>query len=117
MWDFLLRSGYIPFGKGPDIDYDRICFGLISRKKGSECRIVKIDHEEVLCNERIKIVPYAQVRPSLGETQLAEADLQNAVAVYRDSFRSFLNVPDKMIPDSDYVTGSTLLVDGGYLAV
>jgi hypothetical protein len=56
LWNFHLRSGYIPFGKGPDMDYDRICFETKSRKKGDECRIVKIDHEEVLCNERIKIV-------------------------------------------------------------
>ena len=56
LWTFLLRSGYIPFGKGPDIDCDRICFDLKTRKKGDECRIVKIDHEEALCNERIKVV-------------------------------------------------------------
>jgi hypothetical protein len=56
LWNFHLRSGYIPFGKGHDMDYDRICFETKSRKKGDECRIVKIDHEEVLCNERIKIV-------------------------------------------------------------
>jgi hypothetical protein len=56
LWDFLIRSGYIPFGKGPDIDYDRVCFDIATRRKGAECRIVKIDHEEVLCHERIKIV-------------------------------------------------------------
>jgi hypothetical protein len=60
--NFLLRSGYIPFGKGPDLDYDQVCFEVKSRKKGDECRIVKIDHEEVLCNERIKIV--REVAPS-----------------------------------------------------
>jgi hypothetical protein len=56
LWTFLLRSGYIPFAKGHDMDYDRICFETKSRKKGDECRVVKIDHEEVLCNERIHIV-------------------------------------------------------------
>lgn len=53
---FLLRSGYIPFGKGPDIDYDQVCFEVKTRQKNGECRIVKIDHEEVLCHERLKIV-------------------------------------------------------------
>jgi hypothetical protein len=56
LWNFHLRSGYIPFGKGPDMDYDRICFETRTRKRGDECRIVKIDHEEALCSERITIV-------------------------------------------------------------
>jgi len=56
MWPFLLRAGYIPFGKGPHMHYDQICFETKSRKKGDECRIVQIDHEEVLCNERLKVV-------------------------------------------------------------
>lgn len=56
LWTFLLRSGYIPFGKGPDMDYDQICFETKKRKRGDECRIVKIDHEQVLVFERIKIV-------------------------------------------------------------
>jgi len=52
----LLKSGYIPFGKGPDIDYDPVCFDLKSRKKNREFSIVKLDHEEILCNQRIKVV-------------------------------------------------------------
>ena len=62
LWNFHLRSGYIPFAKGHDMDYYRIRFETKSRKKGDECRIVKIDHEEVLCNERIKIV--SELAPS-----------------------------------------------------
>jgi hypothetical protein len=52
----LIRAGYIPFGKGPDMDYDPVCFDLSARKKNSESPIVKIDHEEILCNSRIKVV-------------------------------------------------------------
>jgi hypothetical protein len=58
----LLKSGYIPFGKGPDIDYDPVCFDLKSRKKNREFKIVKIDHEKILCNERIKVV--AELAPT-----------------------------------------------------
>ena len=58
----LLKSGYIPFGKGPDIDYDPVCFDLKSRKKNREFSIVKLDHEEILCNERIKVV--AELAPT-----------------------------------------------------
>jgi hypothetical protein len=54
LWNFHLSNGYIPFAKGHD--YDRICFETKTRKKGDECRIVKIDHEGVLVNERIVIV-------------------------------------------------------------
>jgi hypothetical protein len=56
-WASLLSAGYIQFGRGPDIDYDPVCFDVNSRKKNNrECRIVKIDHEEILCNNRIKVV-------------------------------------------------------------
>jgi len=58
----LPKSGYIPFGKGPDIDYDTVCFDLKSRKKNREFSIVKLDHEEILCNERIKVV--AELAPT-----------------------------------------------------
>ncbi len=52
----LLPAGYIQFAKGPDIDYDPVCFDLNTRKKNREFGIVKIDHEEILCNYRIKVV-------------------------------------------------------------
>jgi hypothetical protein len=59
---FLLKNGFIPFGKGTDMDYDPICFDLRARKKNREFEIVKLDHEEILCNERIRVV--AKVAPS-----------------------------------------------------
>ena len=52
----LLRNGFVPFGKGPDVDYDPVCFDISSRAKNGDCRVVKIDHEEILCNSRIRIV-------------------------------------------------------------
>jgi hypothetical protein len=62
IWGALLPAGYIQFGKGPDMDYDPVCFDIKSRKKNGDCRIVKIDHEEILCNNRIKLV--AELAPS-----------------------------------------------------
>ena len=50
-----MPAGFLPFGKGPDIDYDPVCFDVSSRKKGREMRIVKIDHEEILCNHKVKV--------------------------------------------------------------
>jgi hypothetical protein len=62
LWTQLSRSGYIPFGKGSGGDYDPVCFDLKTRKKSSDCRVVKINHEEVLCNNRIKVVD--EIAPS-----------------------------------------------------
>ena len=59
---FLLKNGFIPFGKGTDMDYDPVCFDLTSRKKNREFEIVKLDHEEILRSERIRVV--AKLAPS-----------------------------------------------------
>jgi hypothetical protein len=39
-----------------------------SRKQGGDCRIVKIDHEQILCNYRVKIV--SELAPSFYELVL-----------------------------------------------
>jgi hypothetical protein len=63
IWSALTKSGYIQFGRGPDMDYDPVCFDLSSRKKHNrDCRIVKIDHEEILCNDRVRVV--SELAPS-----------------------------------------------------
>ena len=62
LWDALLPAGFLQFGKGPDLDYDPVCFDIKTRKQGGDCRIVKIDHEEILCNNRVKVV--AELAPS-----------------------------------------------------
>ena len=56
LWNHLIPAGYIPFGKGTDCDYDPVCFELKSRGQNADFRIVKIDHEEILCFDRLKVV-------------------------------------------------------------
>jgi len=56
LWESLVPAGYMQFAKGPDYDYDPVCFDLHKRKKNGDYRIVKIDHEEILCNYRVKVV-------------------------------------------------------------
>jgi len=56
LWGALIPAGYLRFGKGPQTDYDPVCFDMNSRRKNREMRVVKIDHEEILCNYRVKIV-------------------------------------------------------------
>jgi hypothetical protein len=52
----LIPAGYIRFGRGADMDFDPVCFDIRSRRKNGDCRVVKIDHEEILCNNRVKVV-------------------------------------------------------------
>ena len=68
LWDALIPGGYLRFAKGPDTDYDPVCFDLKSRKKNREMRVVKIDHEEILCNYRLKVV--AELAPSFEQLVL-----------------------------------------------
>jgi hypothetical protein len=70
----LIPAGYIKFGKGPDVDYDPVCFDLKSRAKGKDYRIVKIDHEEILCNYRVKVV--TELAPSF--EQLVRQTIERA---------------------------------------
>jgi hypothetical protein len=62
LWGRLLPAGYIQFGRGPNIEYDPVCFDIRSRTKRKDYRIVIVDHEEILCNNRIKVV--AELAPS-----------------------------------------------------
>jgi len=56
LWESLIPAGYIQFAKGPEYDYDPVCFDVKARTKNGDCPIVKIDHEEILCNNRVKLV-------------------------------------------------------------
>ncbi|HEY1799317.1 MAG TPA: hypothetical protein VGG46_00165 [Terriglobales bacterium] len=68
LWESLAPGGYIQFGRGADSDYDPVCFDLSARKKNGEYEIVKIDHEEILCNYRIKVAE--KMAPSFRELVL-----------------------------------------------
>jgi hypothetical protein len=68
LWEALLPTGYMQFGQGPDIDYDPVCFDIKSRTQSGDYRVVKIDHEKILCNYRVKVV--AELAPSFEELVL-----------------------------------------------
>jgi hypothetical protein len=55
----LMRGGFLQFGNPYEYHYDPICFDT---RQGNEYRIVQLDHEEILCNSRIKIVK--EIAPS-----------------------------------------------------
>ncbi|HLQ52392.1 MAG TPA: hypothetical protein VK129_12895, partial [Terriglobales bacterium] len=76
-------AGYVQIGRPDTGNFDAICFDLNKSAQNREYRIVQIDHEDVLCNWKvrvsgelwpsfIKLVESALSRPdpkSLGNTQ------------------------------------------------
>lgn len=62
LWETLFPNGYIPFGKGPDLDYDPVCFDFCNRQRNGDCRIVKLSHEAILC--RYRIVEVSELAPN-----------------------------------------------------
>jgi hypothetical protein len=72
IWQCLAKSGYLQFGKGTDMDYDPVCFDIRSRTKNGDYRVVKIDHEEILCNDRLKVV--GEVAPDFEELMIRTID-------------------------------------------
>jgi hypothetical protein len=57
--ELLLPAGYLQIGRPDTGDFDAICFDL---NDGGDQRIVQADHEEILCNCRVKIT--AELWPS-----------------------------------------------------
>lgn len=77
LWDALIPAGFIQFGRGSDLDYDPVCFDIKSTKQAEDCRIVKIDHEAILCNYRVKVV--SELAPSFYQLVLQTIDRANQV--------------------------------------
>jgi hypothetical protein len=49
----LFPLGLIPFGKASHDNYDPICFDTARRRADGDCPVVQIEHESVLCDDRI----------------------------------------------------------------
>jgi hypothetical protein len=55
MVSVLLGNGYLPFARPEDSSYDPVCFHWVNTTGASEPAVVRIDHEEVLCRNRIRV--------------------------------------------------------------
>ena len=77
LWESLIPAGYIQFGRGPDVDHDPVCFDISHKTKNRDYRIVKIDHEEILCNSRVEVV--AKLAPTF--EQLVLQTIERAASV------------------------------------
>ncbi len=53
LWTTLLPNGCVPFGKAGGGHYDPICFDIRHRQKDGDCPLVRVEHEAILCFDRI----------------------------------------------------------------
>ena len=53
--EILLPAGYFQFGRPDTGSFDATCFDMKTHAQNREYRIVVADHEDILCNSRIKI--------------------------------------------------------------
>jgi hypothetical protein len=49
-------GGFIHIGRPETRNYDPICFDFRRRTKTGEATIVRLDHEEILCNDSVRVV-------------------------------------------------------------
>jgi len=69
LWEELAPRGLIPFGRGGGGSYDPVFFDTRYRHGDGDCRVVQIDHEEILCSFRIREV--AEIADSFRRLVLA----------------------------------------------
>ena len=65
MQEILFPNKCLQFGKGPDVNYDAICFDWSRRLRDGDCPVIQVDHEGILSQNRFKKV--ADLAPSFRE--------------------------------------------------
>lgn len=73
--ELLIPVGYVQIGRPDTGDFDAICFDLTQQPQDREYRIVQVDHEDILCNWKVRVT--AQLWPSfidLVQSALSSAD-------------------------------------------
>ena len=68
MQEILFPNKCLQFGKGPDLNYDAICFDRSRRLPGGDCPVIQVDHEEILSHYRFRKV--AELASSFRELML-----------------------------------------------
>lgn len=89
MSPFLLNHGYLQFGSPDTGSYDPICFDM-NRRCGSDHPIVRIDHEEILCHDRI--------RASQEIASSFRALIERAIPQWLPSGRRIIRIPGETTP-------------------
>jgi len=63
--ELLIPAGYVQIGQPDTGSFDAICFDLNHKCQNREYRIVNVDHEQILCNWRVRVS--GQLWPSFVE--------------------------------------------------
>ena len=53
--ELLIPAGYVQIGRPDTGNFDAICFDLNKHAKKREYRIVQVDHEDILCNWKVRV--------------------------------------------------------------
>jgi hypothetical protein len=53
--ELLIPAGYVQIGRPDTGNFDAICFDLNLMSNNREYRIVQIDHEDILCNWKVRV--------------------------------------------------------------
>jgi len=53
--ELLLPAGYVQIGRPDTGNFDAVCFDLNEGRQNREYRIVRIDHEQILCNWHVRV--------------------------------------------------------------
>ena len=75
--ELLIPAGYVQIGRTDTGDFDAICFDFRQQSQNREYRIVRVDHEDILCNWKVRVT--GELWPSfikLVESALSSDDPQ-----------------------------------------
>src|SRR5215469_8736506 len=75
--ELLIPAGYVQIGRPDTGDFDAICFDLNRQAQNREYRVVQVDHEDILCNWKVRVT--SELWPSfikLAESALSSDDPQ-----------------------------------------
>ena len=53
--ELLIPAGYVQIGRPDTGDFDVICFDLNRQAQNREYRVVQVDHEDILCNWKVRV--------------------------------------------------------------
>jgi hypothetical protein len=53
--ELLIPAGYVQIGRPDTGNFDAICFDLNHHAQNRECRVVQVDHEDILCNWKVRV--------------------------------------------------------------
>jgi len=53
--ELLIPAGYVQIGRPDTGNFDAICFDLNRQAQNREYRVVQVDHEDILCNWKVRV--------------------------------------------------------------